>query len=336
MRQEHRLRFSLGISSKLFFLFCGLLFGSGAFFVFATDGADTDGNIVEDADNDGLTAEEERLYGTDPMNRDTDGDGYSDGVEVESGYDPLVKAPGDRIVPVVSAPSVADDGALSEENLTEQASEKIADLVQEATVSSTDGTSEISMDELNALVEELTAGTGEDIVLPEIDTDSISVKDESYPKLSDEEREERIREDIVEYLTVLAYIFANNSPETFETPDDLQGLSGGLVNEVIASISLGDFSRMEELADDADKMLEQVREIEVPEVMLDTHVKALRMALYASDLKTGMDSYADDDPLRMIKALSYSQGLISASLALVSDVQMKLVEYGIDTIPLEL
>jgi hypothetical protein len=35
-----------------------------------------------DSDGDGLTDEEEFLLGTDPLNRDTDGDGFSDGVEV--------------------------------------------------------------------------------------------------------------------------------------------------------------------------------------------------------------------------------------------------------------
>jgi hypothetical protein len=44
---------------------------------------------IEDADGDGLTAAEERFYGTDPFNSDTDGDGFLDGEEVRAGYDPL-------------------------------------------------------------------------------------------------------------------------------------------------------------------------------------------------------------------------------------------------------
>jgi hypothetical protein len=70
---------------------------------------------VLDSDRDGLTDEEERLYGTDPLrvdsdndgltdrdevkvfktdpyNPDTDGDSFIDGAEVEAGYDP--KGPG--------------------------------------------------------------------------------------------------------------------------------------------------------------------------------------------------------------------------------------------------
>lgn len=42
-----------------------------------------------DTDNDGLTDEQEEIYGTDRINPDTDGDGYLDGEEVENGFNPL-------------------------------------------------------------------------------------------------------------------------------------------------------------------------------------------------------------------------------------------------------
>lgn len=45
----------------------------------------------EDKDQDGLKNEEEKKLGTDPENPDTDGDKILDGIEVKSGYDPLVK-----------------------------------------------------------------------------------------------------------------------------------------------------------------------------------------------------------------------------------------------------
>ncbi|MDD2807822.1 MAG: hypothetical protein PHW95_04870 [Patescibacteria group bacterium] len=41
-----------------------------------------------DNDNDSLTLPEENLYNTDPNKSDTDGDGYADGAELLSGYDP--------------------------------------------------------------------------------------------------------------------------------------------------------------------------------------------------------------------------------------------------------
>lgn len=44
-----------------------------------------------DTDRDMLADEDEKQFGTNARKRDTDGDGYSDGLEVEKGYNPLVQ-----------------------------------------------------------------------------------------------------------------------------------------------------------------------------------------------------------------------------------------------------
>jgi hypothetical protein len=49
------------------------------------------GNVCDpDADGDALVAEQEEMYGTDPLNADTDGDGKPDGVEVAMGGNPTL------------------------------------------------------------------------------------------------------------------------------------------------------------------------------------------------------------------------------------------------------
>src|SRR3989344_8860487 len=50
-----------------------------------------------DPDNDGLKNWEEKIQKTDPRHPDTDGDGYLDGEEVASGYDPVIPALGDAL-----------------------------------------------------------------------------------------------------------------------------------------------------------------------------------------------------------------------------------------------
>ncbi len=333
MKQTFRHSRFLNIAPKTVFLIGGLLFGSGIFFAFAADDFDNR-NILEDADGDGLMLGEERLYGTDPMNRDTDGDGYSDGVEVAGGYDPLKKAPGDKIIAeAVGRSEMA--ATVAPDNLTEQMSEKIAEIV-EGSQTGEDGITDVSLEELNQTVEELLAGESEEIVLPEIDVDSIRIKDQTYKKLSDSEREERIREDVVEYLTVIAYIFANNSPEKLEDQDDLEALSDDLMNKTVSAVSVGDFSSLYDFAADGERMLSQIMEVEVPEEMLDIHVQALKLAYFAVDLNDDMAQYSENDPIRMIRSLSYMQGFLNVSLGFVTDVQVKLAEYGIDEIPLDL
>jgi hypothetical protein len=44
--------------------------------------------LGQDEDEDGLTNDKEMTYHTDPQDADSDDDGYSDGQEVEGGYDP--------------------------------------------------------------------------------------------------------------------------------------------------------------------------------------------------------------------------------------------------------
>ena len=46
---------------------------------------------IKDTDGDGLSDEDEILYGTNPNNPDTDGDGHSDMVEIQSSWNPLTK-----------------------------------------------------------------------------------------------------------------------------------------------------------------------------------------------------------------------------------------------------
>ncbi len=52
----------------------------------------------KDSDSDGLKDwQEMQIYKSDACKPDTDGDGYLDGEEVASGYDPTKKAPGDEL-----------------------------------------------------------------------------------------------------------------------------------------------------------------------------------------------------------------------------------------------
>lgn len=70
-----------------------------------------------DSDLDGLADTlEETQFGTDPLDPDTDGDGMSDGWEVEHGLNPLDNGEAD---PLVQDPGEADTGDATQENETD-------------------------------------------------------------------------------------------------------------------------------------------------------------------------------------------------------------------------
>jgi uncharacterized protein involved in exopolysaccharide biosynthesis len=180
-----------------------LVVASFSFYAFAENNSTSENNVFLDSDQDGLTDLEEGSYGTDPKNRDTDGDGYSDGAEVKSGYDPTVPAPGDRMdsetksLSQTTTPEVA--GETDENNLTEKVAQKISELSQSADEES----QEISMEEIKALVSESLSSDFSEDDLPEIDEDSINIKEQGYDNLSDEKAEEKRKEDFANYITAV-------------------------------------------------------------------------------------------------------------------------------------
>ncbi len=309
-----------------FFLFFSLLILSTTVFVFAADTSSTK-NIFQDTDQDGLSNDEEKLYGTDPMNKDTDGDGYSDGIEVMSGYDPLKPAPGDKVVKEV----VESASTFSQEktnNLTEQVSGEIASLLKNTDKSG----QEISLEDINNSVDKVTNGTIDEVILPEISTKDIKIKKISK-NLSDKKQSEQEKKDALEYLTMLSYLIANNSPKTFQTQDDLSAIFNNLSLESISGLASGNMQALDELSNRGEKMLTELKDIEVPEKMLDIHVKALQLAEYAMQLK-GELKPSDTDPLGQIAVLSKAQGFFGSITGFSDEVSKKLSDLGIDTIPI--
>lgn len=323
------LRSSEKTTRSALFIFFSLLLLSLAFFVFAEENTAAK-NIFIDSDQDGLSNEEEKLYGTDPTVKDTDGDGYSDGVEVESGYDPLKAAPGDKLLPPVSPISASLSGSASE-NLTEKVSSEIVSMLK----NSDKNTEEISLEKLDESVQNILSSNPEDIVLPEVDIKEIKIK-KLKKGLKGSARDEQIKQDALEYLTIVAYLMANNSPRSFETEDDLSGMLTDLSGNSIASLLSGNLEYVEQLATRGEKILKELKTIEVPEQMVDLHVKALKMALYMIQLKEELILTDPNDPLGKIEKISKIQGLFGAAASFGQEVQSKLSVYGIDNIPIDL
>lgn len=313
------------------FVFSALLFLSTAFFVFADE--TTNKNIFQDSDQDGLSNDEEALYGTDPLNKDTDSDGYSDGVEVESGYDPKKPAPGDKLVQSGVEETVrSTEPASSDMNLTTQVSSEIATIIQNG---QSDGEA-VTTDTINEAVQNVLNQTDQEVVLPEVDPSDIKVKKISK-KLKGKEYAAQEREDALEYLTVLAYILANNSPKKFSSESDLGSIVTSLGTDSLAAVTLGNTGALNDLAKKGEKILKETKNIEVPEGMMDVHVKAIKLAKYSTTLKDELEQTSgQQDPLGQIASLSKVQGLLGVMSDFIQEIYGKMQEYDIKQIPVEL
>jgi hypothetical protein len=320
---------------RTFFVFIGLLTLSFAAFAFAEEGSGSK-NIFQDTDQDGLSNEEEKLYGTDSRKTDTDGDGYSDGVEVQSGYDPLRPAPGDKIVPDGDQAS-AGSGAFQakrvedEENLTRELSVKVAGMVK----SGGEEDAKLSMEALQEAVQEAITKHVKIDDLPGVDVSKIRLKKQKYQGLSSEEREKRTKEDTLEYVTGVAYIVANNSPTPLRSGEDLKSAVSSITSQTISALSSQDAGALDEIEQRGRQSLEQLQSVEVPENMMETHVKAMKIAQYAIDIKSDIKP-RPNDPLMNIVVLSKFQGLLNVAEEFSKELDQALQKHGVSAEELSL
>ncbi|MEP7162911.1 MAG: hypothetical protein ABI747_04075 [Candidatus Moraniibacteriota bacterium] len=325
---------SLGkkIWNASFFLFLALFVMSYGYYVTATEEG-SDKNFFQDTDQDGLSNDEEKAYGTDPTVSDTDGDGYSDGVEVESGYNPLIAAPGDRIVTPIIAEKTSEVSSNTDNNITLKTSQALAGIVKGVT-SGENSEQGVKAEAVDSALQDALSASSTDIVLPQVDVEQIKIK-KSPKNLKGEKKDERERKDVLEYLTLMMYLLVNNSPVSITSVGDAQKAVEKISTDSMNALTAGNYAYLDNLEKQGNKFYEQTKDIEVPESMLDTHVKALQLSLYATTLKAELKS-SQGDPLGQVSTFGKVQAFLSEIQAFGTEVQAKIAKYGIQDLPLGL
>jgi len=233
-----------------------------------------------DSDCDGLTNAEEKLYGTDPNNPDTDGDGYSDGVEVKSGYDPLKPAPGDKIATGENTSAVSNQANAADANTPTLTDNYLQDF--SSFVSSKDGQS-VSTADINTFADEQVAKNIGDPVtldtLPDVDQSQIKILNQDYPSLSATDKKKQEAKDAANYLAQMTYLLMSNSPVQLSTTADFTTLQNDFFSHLAdLSSSTSDSEYFSDLGNRLEVVVNQAMDIQVPETMVDLHVKFLRIA----------------------------------------------------------
>lgn len=308
-------------------IFFGLIFVSFAFFAVAQENFANSKNIFQDSDQDGLSDDEERTYGTDPYNPDTDGDGYSDWVEIQSGYDPLKPAPGDKIINSSDNSTKNYSNKSEDSNLTSEFSQKIIDLISK----NQENNEDIDISDIDLMIDQTFSEKINFDDLPEIDKETIKIKKQKYSKLSDSEKNLREKNDALEYLTTIGYIVATNSPTSIETQDDIQKIFDnvllGMNSFSVNPSSIPNY--FIELSKKGDSMLEEMKNVEVPESLVDFHIKGLQLAKYSISLKDTTETQGDD-PIAMIVSMSKVNNFLTLIESFANDINNKLTSLGIE------
>ncbi len=307
-----------------FILFSALIVGTFSFFTFADD---TNHTLFEDFDRDGLSNAEEKTFGTDPKESDSDGDGYSDGVEIESGYNPLIPAPGDRIMQKREDLQISPVKTHTT-NVTQKISEDVISHLADAKES---GAETISSDEFSDIISKSIEKEIDFEKAPKVELSDILIKKQDYADLDEDDLYAQQKEDIIEYLTALSYIFSSTFPDGFFT-NPTEDISSKILMEFSNyAHDLTDYTFFIDMAEDAMEARSQLSELEVPEEMVQIHMRGLYLLNYMESLKSS-ESYknAHTDITPMIAMLAQTQGLMTLVNEVSDLVTEKLDKYNID------
>jgi len=299
-----------------------LLFSSFAFFVVAQESATDTKNVLLDSDQDGLTDAEEKLYGTNPHKPDTDGDSYTDGAEVRAGYDPLKPAPGDKLTgDAGTVKGLSDSKTTPAANMTAEVAKKISGLAKKTDPNNP----QTSADEIQKIVNGALDSKNISVTLPQIDPATVHVKKQNYSKSTAAEKE---KEDFYNYITSIVYIFTSNSSVPITSASDITSAVSQTAQQILSSLSSQDPTALNNLSTSGEAILNQLQDMEVPEDLVDLHIKAMQYATYAKDLKDSIKSNPDD-PMSDIVNYSKIGAFIQSLSSFASDAQGKLDKYDV-------
>ena len=254
----------------------------------------------DDFDNDGLSDEDEKIRGTDWRLPDTDGDGYLDGEEVDSGYDPLRPAPNDKITESVEPRPLPKNLTLA---LSSRLSQKTTAGSFEPIVNSLDKVSVMPSQELDQTVSE-SLGYGVAVVIREYSVQEIP---DSEIIISDKDDYEAAK---IFSTQIMAAI--NRAAKKSK------GVKQNELNAIIEAIETGNFSDLNEYIKGYEKTYEYARQIPVPKTWKEIHKRHLSiLQAHAKILKAVKEIRVD--PLKTTLALQQYESVINASHQLMRD-----------------
>lgn len=248
----------------------------------------------KDSDDDGLKDWQElQVYKSDACKQDTDGDGYLDGEEVQSGYDPTIKAPGDELpgtVPKTPRPLPA--------NLTKYLSQQLSEDFLAGKIDSFTASgsvlSESDLAEYPAIQEsiwEMKLASDSLFKAEEIDDSKIKVSNDNS-KESFQKYSQQVKSAILPKGTS-----TNKQGETTE------------LDLIAEFIEKGDFSQLEPALEIYRSIYLDLSQIAVPSDFLEIHKRQLSIFSKMIKIYEGLQN-SQEDPLKAFFAVQAYQEVV--------------------------
>ncbi len=338
----------INIKDNRVIVFLGLLLV--AFLAFNLVGAkDNKLNYFQDRDQDGLSDEEEKALGTDWQNPDTDGDGYTDGVEVSGGFNPLIPAPGDRFSDedaekVNKIVKVA--GARKErKNLTQEFIAKLKakkgvalETFQEASsengvVSSLDDVKklkQVSLTEkdVRELAQETVKEVDVDSEIKEIPEEELNILPKVVAK-SDKKKKAKIKKQIEDYLAETGFLMVSDLPFQVNQQGQFESKLTEFITGIGDDIVMGNDLETKRAKTKLIEFVDALKKVETPYVLKDIHKSAISLLQYLAEQDEEV-VFRKDDPIAMGVMIGRLQAVMNKMQEVQGEMDLVLEKYGVN------
>ncbi len=271
-----------------------------------------------DSDNDGLRDWEEELYHTDPLNPDSDGDGYLDGEEVDSGHNPLVKAPGDKLsfypLPLGKKYNITDkifNEEAMQDLFTAYLTQKADYLKNHPEITNPQEFLDLTEDSTIEEIVKRSIGQSYNSLMGDNDENVSELSEIFAIKITDEQikiSEDNSKEAIKLYISGIADWL--NSDIFFFQNESLQAIAEAFQNN--------DFSKLDKLIKLNDSWINTMREIKVPSSWKEIHKEGLRIIILTRNVFISLRD-CKSDPLKAYYAVYELESLASDWTELIKD-----------------
>lgn len=225
--------------------------------------------------------------------------------------------------------STADIFAKADEtssgNLTQDMAQKIID----ASTNVDPENPGVSTDQLQSIIESaINQNSSSDETSPEVDISQLNIIRQDYSGLTAKRATEKEKEDFVKYIASLYYIFSSNSPQPITSSSDILKAISSTTEAIIYAISKESPQAVRDLSASGEKISEQLKKMEVPEKLVDLHVKAITYADNTATLQKYI-SPTTDDPVKKLVNLGKLQGFIESLSSFSEEVDARMDQYGV-------